>query len=62
MPDHWLSEVYSGDAADFCNTQVPNLHEPLETAGYSGSNACCLIPKYGELNYWLDEDNVKVYG
>lgn len=58
---NWLSEVYD-TSANWCNTQVPDLFQPWETAGHTGSNGCCLIPKFGEINYWLDEDNVKVWG
>ena len=59
---NWLSKVYSGDELDWCNTQIPNLYQPDETLGYPGSNACCLIAKSGEMNYWLDDENVKVFG
>jgi len=58
-----LSIVYDGDATDWCNTQIPDLYIPLEIPpGYTGSTGCCLIEKYGEVNYWIDEDNVRIWG
>lgn len=61
--EDWYSSAYYGDALDWCNTQVTNLLYPLEgLPGYEGSTGCCLIPKYGEINYWLDEGNVKIWG
>jgi hypothetical protein len=26
------------------------------------STGCCLISKYGNINYYLDDRNVKIYG
>lgn len=64
-PPHWLGSIYGGDPTIWCNAQFNDLnYQPREDVvdTYNGSTGCCLIPKYGEINYWLDENNVKIWG
>ncbi len=65
-PD-WYSSVFAGNVNEWCNTQVTNLLYPLPddippSLNYEGSTGCCLIPKFGQINYWVDVGNVKIYG
>lgn len=57
----WLSSVYTGDPDYWCNSQVPDLYSPGLTPD-PRSTGCCLVQKYGAWDYYLDEDNVKIYG
>jgi len=60
---HWLNASFYGDTSDWCNTQVTDLYIPPEIPpSYDGSAGCCLIEQQGEINYWLDEENVKIWG
>ena len=60
----WYSSAYSGDVNNWCNTQVTDLLYPLDDVqpDYQGSTGCCLIPKFGQIDYWLDKNNVKIWG
>ena len=64
-PPDWYNSSYSGNPFDWCNTQVTDLYIPpgeWPDGTYSGSTGCCLIPKFGQINYWIDVGNVKIFG
>lgn len=56
----WLGSYYNGDANSWCVSQVPSLYSPDFTPDQSA--ACCLIPKFGEDNYYVDQGNVRIFG
>jgi hypothetical protein len=48
-----------------CNTQVPDLH--VDTKEQTGpeqrkSQACCYVPKDGQMGYYYKDGNVKIFG
>ncbi len=57
----WLGSVYSpANPGDWCVSQVPYLYNPESDVDMS--TGCCYIPKYGGVGYYLDEQNVKIFG
>lgn len=57
----WYANHYP-TALNWCNSIIPDLYSP-DTTPTTGirSDACCLIPKFGEVNNYVDEDNVHVW-
>ena len=59
----WLSSIYDGvDEDNWCSSQLPYL-DPTAAGAIDGrSDACCEIEKYGTTDYFLDEQNVRIFG
>ncbi len=58
----WESSIYDYVAdMDWCVTQIPNLYDP-DNLTIERSTGCCLIAFDGEVNYFTDDTNVKIYG
>jgi hypothetical protein len=58
---NWLNSSYAGSSNNWCNSEIPDLYSP-DLIPDPRSTGCCLIPKYGEVDYYLDEENVKIWG
>ncbi|PIN80224.1 hypothetical protein COV13_03975 [Candidatus Woesearchaeota archaeon CG10_big_fil_rev_8_21_14_0_10_32_9] len=56
----WLSSYYQGDENSWCVSEIPDLYSPDFTPDQSA--ACCLIPKFGEDNYYVEQGNVRIFG
>ena len=56
----WFSSVYVDDPENWCHSQVPNLYSP--SISPERSTACCLIPKFGNIGYYVDAQNVRIWG
>jgi hypothetical protein len=59
----WYSSYYQGDENDWCNVQIPNVYHSSDLPNnYNGTTGCCLIPKFGQINYWVDKNNINIWG
>lgn len=56
----WIDSKYQENETKWCNSQVPELQSPEIYPEQSA--ACCTVQKYGEENYRIDKDNIKIYG
>jgi len=58
---NWYDNHYP-TVNNWCNSIIPDLYSP-DTTPTEGirSDACCLISKFGEVNNYVDEDNVHVW-
>ena len=61
-------EAYFNSTSDgvlsACTSQVPNLlvDTSEQPAPEKRSQACCYVPKQGQLDYWYKDGNVEIYG
>ena len=61
-------EAYFNDTSDgvssACTSQVPALlvDTAEQPAPEKRSQACCYVPKQGQLDYWYKDGNVEIYG
>lgn len=58
--EDWAQSVYTGNAGDWCNSQVPYLYTGFLQGEYS--TGCCQLTIYGEQGYFLHQDNVQIWG
>jgi hypothetical protein len=60
----YFNSTYSGNPDDYCVSQVPNLYTSPDDQAVppTRSQACCQVPKYGKMDYWFKDGNVKIYG
>jgi hypothetical protein len=57
----WLTNPYNGNINDWCVSRLPNLFTqdpPISER----STGCCLIVKDGQVDYYTDNGNVKIFG
>jgi hypothetical protein len=57
--NNWLLNPYNGDGTNWCVSRMPALYTE---EGTKRSTGCCLIVKSGEVDYYTDDDNVKIFG
>jgi hypothetical protein len=57
----WFSNSYAGDANNWCLSRMPSLFNPFALPSLR-STACCLGVDYGEVGYYTNNNNVKIFG
>jgi hypothetical protein len=59
----WLTSAYNGNlGADWCQSKFPYFYTPDPVPYPRRSTGCCLIPQNGQVDYYTDPGNVKIYG
>ena len=62
---YWIDTIYNPyDETKWCNSKIPNYYTPEEdNMPYpERSTGCCLLQKEGTVDYFTDEENVKIFG
>mgnify|MGYP006273169997 CR=1 FL=1 len=59
----FFEKTYTNNTDSYCVTQVPNLYtNEDQPTPPTKSQACCYVPKHGDMNFWFKDGNVKIYG
>ena len=59
---NWRNSVYAPSGTYWCQSKFPNYFTPDIVPYPRRSTGCCLIAKNGAVDYFTDENNVKIFG